>query len=187
PDVGASQLLIHQITGLPMKQMKIALPDDLRARLDAASARSGRSIAEEVRVRVEASFARDIVADVATRDFVEGLTLMPAEVAPECGANWYEHAGAHQALTRAILRRLETLKSKGPVTFRNRPNATIASADPDEIGTLIEFRLRRKPDFSRSAMRSLLVEEQRSLAEMMGSPRVLLDSKPDQPKKGRKS
>jgi len=36
-----------------MKQMKVALPDDLRARLDAASKKSGRSVAEEIRARVK--------------------------------------------------------------------------------------------------------------------------------------
>src|SRR5262249_58740855 len=116
-----------------MKKMKFALPDDLRARLNAASARSGRSVADECRAAVEASFARDIVADVARRDFVEGVARMPAEVARECGAAWHQHRGAYRALVQAILSRLEHLEPEGPTTFGDRPHATTSETDPAKL------------------------------------------------------
>ena len=164
-----------------MKQLKVSLPDDLRAQLDAASAKSGRSVAEEIRSRVEGSFARE-VADRPTRDFIEGVALMAAEVARETGANWHQHAGAHEALTRAIQLRLEALKPKGSTAFGDRPHATVSDDDPYRLGALIEFRLRRQPEFTSSPMRQLMVEE----LQRMGSPRVLLDTpqqQRDQPKK----
>jgi hypothetical protein len=166
-----------------MQRLKIALPDDLRARLDAASARSGQSIAEEIRSRVEASFARD-AADKPTRDFLEGLALMPAEIARELNAAWHEHAGAHEALRQAILSRLKVLRPEGQTAFGDRPHATTSEDDPNKLGARIELRLRRQPDFTNSPTRRLMEEEY----QRMGSPRALLDSpqqqrKPDQPKK----
>jgi hypothetical protein len=141
-----------------MKQMKVALPDDLRARLDAASEKSGRSVAEEIRARVEASFTRDVV-DKPTRDFLDGVALMPAEIELETGAAWHKHAGAHETLKQAILARLEVLKPKGSTTFGDRPHATVRNHDPRELGLMIEFRLQQQPDFTNSSARRLMEEE----------------------------
>ena len=67
---------------------------------------------------------------------------------------------------QAILSRLETLKPKGPTAFGDRPHATAFNGDPNELGLLIEFRLRQLPDFSNSPARRLMEEEhQRSRAE----------------------
>ena len=162
-----------------MQRLKIALPDDLRARLDAASAKSGKSVAEEIRSRVEASFAQ--AADQPTYDFLRGVALMVGEIELETGAPVWQHAGAHETLARAIQMRLEVLKPKGSLAFGDRPHATVSDDDPSKLAARIEFRLRQQPDFSSSPTRRLLVEE----LQRMGSPRVLLDTqlKPGQPKK----
>ena len=165
-----------------MKQLKASMPDDLAARLEAASAKSGRSLSAEICARVEASFAHDAL-DQPSRDFLEGVALMAVEIARETGTNWHQHVGAHEALARAIQTRLEVLKPKGPTAFGDRPHATVSDDDPNKLGGLIEFRLRRQPDFTSSPTRQLMEEEH----QRMGSPRVLLDTpqqlKPDQPKK----
>jgi hypothetical protein len=167
-----------------MQRFKIALSDELRAQLDTASKKSGESVAEEIRRRIETSFEREIDLDKPTRDLIEGLARMPAEIERETGAAWHKHAGAYEALVQAILSRLHGLKPKeGPAKFGDRPHATVSNDDPKELGSLIEFRLRRQPDFTNSPTRRLMEEE----LQRMGSPRVLLDtqqqSKPDQPKK----
>ena len=173
-----------------MKQMKVALPDDLRARLDAASEKSGRSVAEEIRARVEQSFTRDAVADKPTRDFLEGVALMAAEIELETGANWYKHAGAHETLEWAIKMRLRELKPKGSTAFGARPHATLPYDDPYQLGPIIELRLRQMPDFPNSPTRRLMEEEHRRFrADPSAIPSsLLLDTpqqrrKPDQPKK----
>ena len=153
-----------------MKQMKVALPDDLRARLDAASEKSGRSVAEEIRARVEQSFTRDAVVDKPTRDFLEGVALMAAEIELETGAAWHKHAGAHEVFVQAVVSRLDGLKPKGSATFGERPHATVFNDDPTQLGALIEFRLRRQPDFTNSPTRRLMEEEhQRSRADQRKS------------------
>ena len=141
-----------------MKQLKVALPDDLRARLETASSRSGRSLADEIRARVEASFAQEAV-DKPTRDFLEGVALMPAEIELETGAAWHKHAGAHAVFTQAILSRLEELKPKGSTAFGDRPHATVFDDDPNQLGLMIEYRLRRYPDFTNSPSRQLMEDE----------------------------
>jgi hypothetical protein len=147
-----------------MKQMKVALPDHLRARLNAASEKSGRSIAEEIRARVEQSFTRDAVADTATRDFLEGVALMAAEIERETGANWHQHAGAHETLEWAIKFRLRELKPKGSTEFGDRrPHATLFYTDPYQLGPIIEVRLRRMPDFTNSDTRRFMEEEHQRL------------------------
>ena len=152
-----------------MKQMKVALPDDLRARLDNASKKSGRSVAEEIRSRVEASLARDAVADTATRDLVEGVALMAAEIERETGAAWHKHAGAHETLEWAIKFRLRELKPKGSVAFSPRPHRTLPYDDPYQLGPIIEFRLRRYPNFTGSSTRRHM-EEEHQRWQQTGSP-----------------
>jgi hypothetical protein len=178
-----------------MKQMKVALPEELRARLDAASEKSGRSVAEEIRARVEASFTRDAVVDKPTRDLFEGLALLPAEVEFETGAAWHEHAGAHETLTQAIISRLEALKPKGSTAFGDRPHATVFDDDPYQLASRIELRLRRDPNFTGSPTRRLLEEEHqeaklaKDLAKRAaarrrrGLPVSLINEPFDQPKK----
>jgi hypothetical protein len=141
-----------------MKQMKVALPDDLRARLDAASEKSGRSVAEEIRARVEASFTRDAVVDKSTRDFLEGLALLPAEIELETGAAWHKHAGSYEAFVQAILSRLIRYKPKGSTVFGDRPHATVINDDPNQLGLLIEVLLYKSPDYTNSPQRLLLEE-----------------------------
>jgi hypothetical protein len=148
-----------------MQRLKVALPDDLRAQLDAASKKSGESVAEEIRRRVERSFVQEAV-DKPSRDFLAGLALMPVEIERETGAAWHQHAGAHEVFVQAVVSRLEGLKPKGPTAFGERPHATVFNNDPTQLGALIEFRLRRQPDFTNSPTRRLMEEEhQRSRAE----------------------
>jgi hypothetical protein len=145
-----------------MQRLKIALPDDLRARLDAASAKSGQSVASEIRHRIEASFARE-AADRPTRDLIEGVARMAAEIERETGSTWHEHAGAFETLEWAIKFRLRELKPKGSTAFGERPHATLPYDDPYQLGPIIEVRLRRLPDFTNSPTRRLMEEEHQRL------------------------
>jgi hypothetical protein len=168
-----------------MKQLKVALPDELRARLDAVSEKSGRSVAEEIRARVEESFKRAAVVDKPTRDFLEGLALIPAEIEREFGAAWDKHAGAHEYFTRVVLARLEVLKPKGSSEFGDRPHATlplptVLGRDPAQLGSIIENRLRQHPDFTTSAARRLMEDEYRRMQSALVGARER-GQKPSEP------
>ena len=177
-----------------MQRLKVALPDDLRAQLDAASKKSGESVAEQIRRRIEASFARE-AADEPTRDFLERVALMPAEIELETGAAWHKHAGSHETFVQAILSRLDALKPKGSTAFGDRPHATVFDDDPNQLGLIVEFRLRRYPDFTHSPSRQLMedehqrarlaksVRERAARRRRQGLPVSLINEPFDQPKK----
>jgi hypothetical protein len=161
------------------------MPDELAERLERASAQSGRSLSAEICARIEQSFAQEATGQ-PTSDFIESVALLAAEIARECGADWYRHAGAHEVLALAIQLWLGPLK-KGPTAFGDRPHATVSIDDPRQLAALIVHRLRKEPGFTGSKTRQWMEEEHRQL---MGSPRVLLDTpqqqrKADQPKRGK--
>lgn len=141
-----------------MKQLKASMRDELAERLERASTKSGRSLSAEIGARIEASFAQEAM-DKPTLDFLNGVALMPAEIEREVGAPWHKHAGACEVYTQAILSRLEELKPKGSTVFGDRPHATVFNDDPNQLGSMIEFRLRRQPDFTNSPVRQLMEDE----------------------------
>jgi len=141
-----------------MKQLKVSLPDDLRAQLDAASAKSGESVAEEIRRRAELSFLQEAV-DKPLRDLLENVARLAAEAARETGVAWYSHAGAYEVLRLAIQLWLEPLKPKGPTAFGDRPHATTFEDDPYKLAALIVHRIRNDPNFTSSPTRKWMEEE----------------------------
>jgi len=147
-----------------MKQLKVALPDDLRARLDAASEKSGRSVADEIRTRVERSLELDAI-DKPTRDFIVGIALMPAEIERETGAAWHKHAGAWLALRQAILSRLKRLEPKGSVAFGKRPHQSGPGDVPEDIGMWAESHLWENPNFTTSPLRNSMEQTYREIAQ----------------------
>jgi hypothetical protein len=167
-----------------MQRLKIALPDELRARLDGASAKSGRSVAEEIRRRCEQSFAQETV-DKPTQDVVEAMPEMAAAMELEMGSAWHKHAGAHYAFGQVILTRLERFRPKGPIEMpaqSDRPNATVTPVGKKDAKSLlemlarsVEFQLHQfGPGFSKSELRQGLVEVHRR-AVAIGEPTFVED------------
>jgi hypothetical protein len=148
-----------------MQRLKIALPEELRARLDAASKKSGESVAEEIRRRVDASFAQEAI-DKPTRDFLDGLALMPAEVELETAAAWHKHVGAYGVFREAILRRLARLKPEGTIAFGKRPHQAIPGDDPEGIGLSIEEHLWTDPNYTHSAWRAAMEKSHREIVKL---------------------
>jgi hypothetical protein len=149
-----------------MKQLKASMPDDLSARLEAVCAKSGRSLSAEICARVEASFARDAL-DKPTREFLDGLALMPAEIELETGAAWHSHIGAHAVFRQAILSRLARLKPKqGFVAFGKRPHQSQPGDDPEELGVSIEHCLHTEPNFTKSAWRQAMEDSYKEILKL---------------------
>jgi hypothetical protein len=84
-----------------MKQLKISLPDELRAKLDEAAGISGNSVAEEIRSRVEQTFQTQR-ADDETQALIEALQWLARHVYLDTGAQWHQHRLARMALLDAI-------------------------------------------------------------------------------------
>jgi hypothetical protein len=103
------------------KQLKVALDDPLRQRLDAASAKAGHSLGTEIRYRLERSFASEQF-DVATKLLMHHIGRLSVLTLQQTGRHWLGHAGAHAVFRRAI----ELLLN------RRRPEGK-AELDPAEL------------------------------------------------------
>lgn len=139
---------------------------DLRARLDSAAKTSGRSIADEIRTRVELSFMRDVLMDEQTLEFLDGLALMPPEIERETGGVWHKHAGSFAVFKEAILKRLSRLKPEGSFAFGKRPHQAVPLDDPEGIGSWIEMQLNTDPTFTSSRLRQELERSHRQMMEL---------------------
>jgi hypothetical protein len=149
-----------------VKQLKASVPDELAAQLEAARIESGRSLSAEICARIEQSFAHGAV-DKPTRDFLDGLALMPPEIELETGAAWHKHAGAWATFRQAILRRLARLKPSGTIAFGKRPHQAMpGSDDPEEIGIWIEEHLSTDPNYTHSALRAALAKSYREIVKL---------------------
>jgi hypothetical protein len=98
-------------------QLKITLPDDLRADLDAACAASGYSVAEEIRQRVERTFKQDAI-DPPTWKLMQYVGKLADLVRLQTNhLDWHLHPGAHRIFRYGITARLARLKPVGEQIF----------------------------------------------------------------------
>jgi hypothetical protein len=92
-----------------MKQLKISLSDDLRARLDAAASKSGNSVAEEIRQRLDHTFELDDdKRDPLTEILVDDVRRLTDEIEIQAGVPWHADLRAHETLQALLNLYLET-------------------------------------------------------------------------------
>ena len=121
-----------------MRQLKVGLPDDVRAKIETAAKKAGRTVSDEARRRIEESIKLDEL-DKPTRDFLAGVALFVPEIKRETSAVWHTHAGAWTAFRHAILSRLNRLRPPGTTAFGPRPHQVIPGVDePEGIGNWLE-------------------------------------------------
>jgi hypothetical protein len=96
-----------------MKPLKVALPDDMRAKLEALASESGCSIADEIRQRIALSLLAD-ESDAPTRELNHGIKRIVRDVQYATGLNWHVHPLAHTAFIEAITTLLEDFKPPLP-------------------------------------------------------------------------
>ena len=126
---------VFQVKG-PKKQLNVALSDDLRTQLDAASREAGRSIAEEVRQRLERSFFGDASMDQKTRDLALAIGRFARLLEHDRGSAWHVDTTTHAALGELIsmwlqdhppARRLSSQLIRGAKKGSSPPPRTAAS------------------------------------------------------------
>jgi hypothetical protein len=127
------------------RQMGVALPDDLRQMLEFVSARSGKSIAEEIRNRLWLTFRQDDVAK-PVKNFMAEIGLLVSLTGRQTGQNWRTHPAANAVLRHAINARLARTKKSGPETFApgELPDSRAVapgSDDPQIMGIALEAHL----------------------------------------------
>jgi TraY domain len=123
-------------------QFKVALDESLRAGLEAAAARSGRSLTEEIRARLEGAAGES--ADPTTEDLRAKISALAEEVELETGTPWHAHQGSFAAFRQGILSALARFKAsmpEGSPAFGERPHQSAPGNDPQEIGITLEARV----------------------------------------------
>jgi hypothetical protein len=152
-----------------MKRINLSLPPELRSELDATSARSRKSIADEIRSRLEWMFELDWLepVDKPTLDLIAAVARMAAELGRETGAPWHAHAGSHAVLRQEILSRLARLKPEGAAAFGPRPHRAEPYDDPAQLGVELEFSDWETRDYGRAARRRLRLAKEQSFAEIL--------------------
>jgi hypothetical protein len=87
------------------QQLTVALPPEVRVHLDTAAKTGDRSIAEEVRRRLDKTIHSDR-RDPITTELIEGLERIAALLRLDFGKEWYENTRAHEAFVTALNQRL---------------------------------------------------------------------------------
>jgi hypothetical protein len=95
-----------------MRQVNVSLPDDLRAKLDAASAAAGHTLGTEVRIRLQRSIAFDVF-DVQTHLLMQMIGLLSFLTRQQTGHAQQQHAASHFVFRRAIEILLNRLRPEG--------------------------------------------------------------------------
>jgi len=124
------------------RQLAVALPTDVRERLEAAANVAGHSLAEEVRQRVARTLHWDSF-DPVTIELLEGLENLAALLRVDFGTEWYADPRAHQAFVTAVNQRLAAYSP--PSTAQFEPPTVLSLVDPDDPPDTIG-RMRERDD-----------------------------------------
>jgi hypothetical protein len=147
----------------PKRQMGVALPADLRQKLEAASEAADHSIAEEIRVRLERSFE----GDQQTRIMADAVALIAAEVEKETGAVWHKHAGSWEMFAEALVTRLDLFKKpSGTTKFGDRPHQSVPENDPKFLGRWSAIQLAENSGWTNSSDRAAMEQGYRQMKEL---------------------
>ena len=133
---------------MPQQQFKITLGEDLRARLDEYSKYNQRSIAEEIRQRLEISF--DIQADANTLDLIYAILFLAHETMRDLGSTWWGDERARSAFMAAIADQIlsytidpNALGARPLITLGTREQQAAPDDPPEVIGRALARNYRR--------------------------------------------
>jgi hypothetical protein len=133
-----------------MVQSAIRLPRTLHERLKKAG--GDRGMGEEVRRRLEASFAGDrSPTDARTRELLDAVATCAEEISRDFGP-WSEEPYAFAVLKETISLLMKQFEPKGKMVAKLSPDSVLAflfdddpSARPEKVGPYYErFWLRRR-------------------------------------------
>jgi plasmid stability protein len=153
------------------KQMGVSLDGELRGKLEASAAAKGRSIAEEIRQRLEQTIDNDLI-DPATLELMAKIGKLASYTETGTRHAWHKHAGAHAILRRAISAYLAHMKPEGKPVFaegelpQNRIFAP-GSDDPDTIGLAIEAVVFHEPPMTPERRRQIDAAIEQSTRELI--------------------
>jgi hypothetical protein len=144
-------------------QFKITLGDDLREKLDDACYISLRSVAEEIRQRLEMSF--DLDGDERTLDLIYAMLFFARAVEIDFNRRWWLNEKARSAFLAAVVDQITSyVIDSAEVPNRLTRKQSSAHDDPPEaIGRTFARNFRRTVRPSGSKKEKLDIEQFREL------------------------
>jgi hypothetical protein len=97
-----------------VKQLKVNLPTDLRAKLEASSKAADRTLADEIRQRLEQTF-QPIKIEPHLRELIRLIRWLAILVKSETGHDWYNHPARLRIFEEAIAAYFKRLKASPPL------------------------------------------------------------------------
>jgi hypothetical protein len=146
-----------------MERINVSLPPELRGQLEAASAKSGKTIADEIRTRVSVG----LDADGPTLDLLAAIARMAAEVERETNSAWHSHPGAHDVLRQAIVSWMGQYKPEGDARFGPRPHQAELYDDPLKLGIQIAFNEWEQKGWEPAVRQQLRLAKERNVQELL--------------------
>ena len=148
-----------------MKQLKVALSDGLRLRITQAAKGSGRSLADEIRHRVERSFNREDAADEPTRDLAEAVERFAVLIRLQTGHDWRTHPASNRVMRQMVSSRLARLGPQGEPFFAHDelPRARLVAPESNDVEAMaigleaLDFY--RSPPLSRERLDELFEQD----------------------------
>jgi O6-methylguanine-DNA--protein-cysteine methyltransferase len=119
-------------------QLSVAFNDETKAQLEQAAAKSGNSIAEEIRARVEASLEAERRYDAETRRLADDVRDLAADVNLALKSKWHKDAATRAALVMAITVWLTEIPIGGPIHYDDKAAQQIGR-DPRTVGSAVAF------------------------------------------------
>jgi hypothetical protein len=133
---------------MAQQQFKITLGEDLRSKLDQMSVFNGRSIAEEIRQRLEMTF--DLQGDGHTLDLIYALLFLAHETMRDFGSTWWGDERARSAFMAAVADQIISypinptdLAAHPLITLGTREQQAGPDDPPEVIGRAIARKYRR--------------------------------------------
>jgi hypothetical protein len=122
-------------------QFKITLGDELREKLDEACSISMRSVAEEIRQRLEMSF--DLQGDERTLDLIYAMLFLAQAIELDFDRPWWRNEKARSAFLAAVADQITSyaIDSAEPPSRTQRKQVT--DDPPDVIGRTLARNYRR--------------------------------------------
>jgi hypothetical protein len=177
-----------------VKQLKVSLPDAVRDQITAAADKSGHSLSEEIRQRLERTIEQD--ADPITTELLRAIIDLAADVQANYGMPWHAYGEVLDIFAAAVTRHIHDYRP-GPQggfedLFRARFGELAASQLKEAaavLGATLAHANQRIHSYEH--LRRLQIERQRQLTiELASGPTTLLHEtrkKEEEKKKGGKS
>jgi hypothetical protein len=116
-----------------MRQMGVALDEELRKYLEARAKTKGQSIADEIRNRL--NFTLDIDRDAATFRLIKAILYMALVLRTAEKVDWHSNLHANKAMAHAIGLLVHEFATAKPL--KDEPGSmgmTVSKEDPDANG-----------------------------------------------------